>query len=146
MLIRIMDKSEDIPKLVKHIWELSDDFKYGVSIKVLRKQRSISQNRLYRLWLNIIAEETGFDDDFMHDFFRDLFLKRTRRTIKGEKRSYTRILKMSTTSLDTKQMYWYMEKIRMWCIEELSTDSERPFSLPNPDDRHLEELLDRYED
>lgn len=145
MIIRIT-KESDRQNVVDYILRFDlFDKQWLVDIKPIMQKRTLKQNRLYRLWLSVIADETGNDEDFLHDLFRGMFLPRKRQKLKGIKTVIKRIVLTSTKSLDTKQMYYYMEKIRLWTIENLSNDPDKLFRLPDPDDLHIEELIDRYE-
>lgn len=72
-----------------------------------KNTRSLSQNRYYWLYLNVIETETGNDANDLHELFKRLFLPSTDRTILG-----TSIrLPASTTELSKHDFSEYMEKI-----------------------------------
>ena len=107
--------------------------RFIVEIKVYRKQRSPSQNKLYFMWLHCISEETGNDTNVLHDFFKKKFLPwRSVPVFDDEVLQAT-----STTLLDTKEFSEYMDKIKefalKWAIE-----------LPNPGDQGYEQMIVQY--
>jgi len=69
--------------------------------------RSLSQNRYYWLYLNVIETETGNTANDLHELFKRLFLPPTNKTILN-----TSIrLPASTTDLSKNDFSEYMEKI-----------------------------------
>lgn len=88
-----------------------------VDFREIKKIRSLSQNNLYWLYLNIIEEETGEEVDDLHRIFKKKFLPFEVKEKFGEK-----FLKLtSTTELTTDQFMEYMAKI------------ERETGVPIPD-------------
>ena len=105
-------------------------FIYQVDIKEYKAKRSLQQNKLYRLWLNIIVkhvfEQKGqfFSDDDMHDWFREKLLETKIIEFRGE------IVKArkSTTKLTVAGFTEYLELIDIYCADNLG------LVLPHPDD------------
>ena len=105
-------------------------FVYQVDIKQYKAKRSTQQNRLYRLWLNIIAKyvfkQNGelLSDDDMHDWFREKLLETKIIEFRGE------IVKArkSTTKLTVSGFTEYLELIDIYCADNLG------LVLPHPDD------------
>ena len=86
---------------------------YGqVEVVVRRKRvkRSIKENNYY--WgvvIRLTADYTGFLDDEMHDAWRWKFLRKSTGKMETVR---------STTSLSTKEMEDYLEKIRTFALTE----------------------------
>jgi len=76
-------------------------------LKVFRRQRSISQNRLYWMWMACLEDETGQPRDAFHQYFSEKYLPGDLVTIKASQ-IYVR---RSTTALDTRQFTTYLDKI-----------------------------------
>jgi hypothetical protein len=71
-----------------------------ITITKYNPSRSVSQNRLYRVYLGLISDYTGDDENELHEMLKNKFLK-------GK----------STTQLDTKGFADYLEKIRRYSAE-----------------------------
>jgi len=97
----------------KYVSELKEGIDIQVDLKKKAKFRSIPQNNLYWLYLSAIEEYTGYSADELHSSFRSMFL--TDNTRKPP-------LVRSTTMLDTNQFGTYLEKIRMYVLENISSD------------------------
>jgi len=107
-----------------------------VSIKEHREIRTLSQNRLYFLYLKCIEDETGQDKDDLHFIFKSKYLQAKNIEFGGE---YHNIIK-STTELDTKQFTDYIEKIIVFASSELG------IKLPDPKDLEFEAFKEFYSD
>ena len=113
--------------LKKYIGKLKDKYiKIDVSVK--RKLRSNSQNKLYWVWLGLIAKEATRQDgekkytaDDFHLAFRKMFLNESVGVI---------VKIQSTTELDTKEFTKYLDRIQKWVWEHLSSE----FIFPLPED------------
>lgn len=88
----------------KYLDRIKEGTQITIEIKRVSKNRSLAQNRLYWLWMNIIADELGYSPDELHDSYKALFL--TDRTMKIP-------LVRSTTKLTDKQFITYLELIRI---------------------------------
>lgn len=95
-----------------------------MDIKVKRNKRSNNQNALYWLWLDIISEYTGFDSDELHNSFRAMFLTDNR--VKPP-------LVRSTSVLDTVEFTKYLDKVKLYALENISPD----LKFQNPEDLYL---------
>ncbi len=87
------------------------DGKYVMVIKEIQHSRSLQQNRLYWIWLTIIADETGHEPKEMHEYFRAEFL-----TCLDKKFPYVR----STTDLSVGEFTAYLNKIEFFATTELN--------------------------
>lgn len=97
---------------------------YQIELKIDRGNRSNNQNRYY--WgvvIEILSEHTGFTPEEIHEVLKAKFLRYTKMLPTSEEVNLSR----STKGLDTKEFEEYMEKVRMFAIQEL--DVEIP--LPN---------------
>lgn len=108
--------------------------KYAVKVTKKAEKRTLSQNRLYYLWLNCISAETGNDVEDLHEYFKLKFIGIHSRIIYGENvvRTY------STTDLNTEQFTAYLDKVQRWA------NVEQGIILPNPDDMYWEQFYNEY--
>jgi hypothetical protein len=107
---------------------------YAVKVAKKADKRTLSQNRLYYLWLNCISAETGNDVEDLHEYFKLKFIGIHSRIIYGENvvRTY------STTDLNTEQFTAYLDKVQRWA------NVEQGIILPNPDDMYWEQFYNEY--
>jgi hypothetical protein len=103
-------------------WIEKKDGKITIEVKRVRKPRSLSQNALYWLWLEIISKDTGYDPEELHSTFKSMFL--TDRTQKLP-------LVRSTSKLNKIQFGQYLDKIQRQA-------SELGIILPSPEDYYEE--------
>ncbi|QKZ15902.1 hypothetical protein [Spirosoma sp. KUDC1026] len=93
-----------------------------LTLRHVKKRRTLNQNALYWQWCSLIANETGDDRESVHAAMGRMFLPcRLSRIDKTP-------VAVSTTSLSTKEMSEYMEKIQAWAGQYLN------MTLPTPDD------------
>lgn len=80
-------------------------------IEPLKSTRSLSQNALYHLFIDVICKETGNDHNNLHEYFKREFLtpKFIRVIIKGKE--IERKIPASTTELSKTEFIDYMDKI-----------------------------------
>ena len=95
----------------KFLRSVQENFKEGELVTIilerLTKIRSIKQNRLYFLYLNIIENETGNSVEELHEFFKNKFLPPRLRIMFGEEVE----LSPTTTKLSKLAFAEYLEKI-----------------------------------
>lgn len=127
----ILTNPNDICKLTNLLNDLDLSYKWKVVLTKVKPIRSISQNKLYWSWLNLIADELGYDKEDLHLYFRQMFL--------GDKMINWIRIPISTAGLDTKQFTDYLEKIRKFAQDELN------IRLPLPDDKYFDEFYNVYE-
>lgn len=107
---------------------------YTITVAKKAETRSLSQNRLYYLWLNCIAAETGNEVELLHEYCKQKFLGVQYRVIYGEE-----VVKpLTTTDLNTEQFKAYLDKIQEWA------NVEQGIILPNPEDLYWEQFLEKY--
>ena len=78
-----------------------------VRIQQIKGKRSLRSNSLYWIWLRVIAENTGNDEDTLHRLFKGRFLPPKIVTLKGKEYKLAR----STTELDTVQFAEYLSRV-----------------------------------
>jgi hypothetical protein len=91
-----------------------DKKRFIVEFKMYRRQRSLRQNKLYRLWLRCIKDETGNSEEALHLYFKEKYLAYNHIDIFGSEV----ILRQSTRKLDTKEFTEYLENIRVEMLEQ----------------------------
>jgi hypothetical protein len=122
--------------VIQYLNRLPDDGKRrDVSITLHREKRTIPQNRLYRLWLGVIADETGYDStDDLHEAFKVMFLGT--KTVEIGRIEQT--IPISTTKLDTAQFTHFLERLEAWAGSELG------IILPHPEDAYWVDFEQKY--
>jgi len=125
------DRNQAITSLVKI--ELKDGWYFELSKR--RRVRTISQNRLERLWLACIEAETGNDSNELHDYFKQKWIAPKEVLIFGEKK-----LIYSTRDLNTIQFKNFLDKIQVFASTELS------ITLPIPEDKNWDAFYESYRD
>lgn len=109
--------------------------KYSVEITLKREIRTLSQNRLYWLYLACLEQETGNEKEALHDFFKRKWLRKNTTKLQNE----LIISVYSTTELNTVQFNQYIEKIVLFAAEE-------GIILPDPNDLSWSQFYDTYKD
>ncbi|WP_322884146.1 hypothetical protein U8C35_06345 [Sinorhizobium medicae] len=119
----IIDSVEKRKAAANYVARIASKPLMSVEIKPYKKNRSQAQNRLYRMWLGIIAETTGEDDDDLHEQLKARILGFESKIILGEA---VRMPK-STTKITVDEFSHYLN-----AVEHLAT--ELNITLPMPDD------------
>lgn len=102
-----------------------------IKIKKKWSQRSLKQNGLYYMWVDILAETFGYTKNEMHGVLKDMFGIKDRITINGKEHSSLK----STSDYSKGQMVEYMFDIETWAAGE-------GVKLPRPEDiSQLPELI-----
>lgn len=97
---------------------------WKVTIEKYTKRRTNSQNALYSKWVDIIAIDTGNDNDDVRESCCKKFCPVKEVFIFGEM-----VEKQSTKYLDTKEMSIFMDRVQAWAATDFS------IMLPLPEDR-----------
>lgn len=84
---------------------------YISSLESTKPKRSMSQNALYWLYLEIISNETGNYPEDLHEFFKRKFLPRKIVKIQGKNKTFDLEKIKSTTKLDKTEFGEYLKKI-----------------------------------
>lgn len=125
---------ENVFALIKLRVNLLTNGEYIVTINRIKSPRSIPQNKLYWLWLKLIAEETGHTDNDLHAYFKAMFLKKQYKVLFNEQVE----IEASTTRLSTKDFTTFLDKISLFASETLG------IILPKPDDIGFNEFYTNY--
>lgn len=108
---------------LKAIWGLRGNPVMTVEIKEYRPNRSTSQNRLYWMWVNVIAKEIGNEPDELHEVFKIRLLGVEMKTINGQEYAIPK----STTKLKVSEFTTYLQGVESFA-------ASLNISLPIPDD------------
>lgn len=87
--------------------EQKDGHKVVMNIGDDKAKRSLDQNALMHLYIDVIARETGHDHEELHRIFKGLFLPKKKVTLNGVDYWLTG----STTELTKAEMREYLDKI-----------------------------------
>jgi hypothetical protein len=135
-------------ELGKAVEYISSIFKKGKEVKVTqyRATRTLSQNRLLWLWLACIEKETGNDSNAMKKYYQEKFLPTNIVTIRSLTGKELKKIEMpvGTSDLDTLQFTEFLDKIKQDAEEEFTTNREKPFLLPNPEDLRFKKFAEYY--
>ena len=107
--------------------------RYRLIIERYTEPRTLSQNALMWLWFTCIEQETGTDKQDVHDYYCNLYLRRTT-IIKGKET----VIAGSTSKLNTLQMTDFLNKVKADAATELG------ITLPLPEDRYYNEFVNEY--
>lgn len=126
----IIHNESDKDRAIKYIQALNIDKPWAVDIKLYKKNRSLSQNKLYWKWITRIGDSIGYERDELHAIIADKFLpdeivEYGGKQIKKDK---------STSRLNTKEFTEYLEKIDRFAAAELG------IVLPSPEDLYYEAM------
>ena len=135
----------------------NDEGPYRVTIDKDRESTTYKQQKLYRKYIKILAEEIGLSVAVMTDQIKEKFLVmriyekdemirdsvdalRELKKHKGLHGHYMALRKVvidgvSTTSLNTKEMVEYTNEIRQWAQDEMN------ITLPVPDDQRTNNAI-----
>lgn len=126
------DKSREA--LIEMLCKLPIGKPYEITVDKYREKRTIPQNRLYWLWLTCLMDETGNSREDLHIYFKEKFLPS-----QTELFNNVEIVKTSsTTSLNTKEFKFYLERIHQFAATELE------IYLPWPEDPVFKEFDFKY--
>lgn len=103
----IIDSVEKRRAAAEFVARIASNPTMSVEVKPHRRSRSVAQNRLYWMWLHVLSEHTGYDEQELHLYFREQFLGYEPIIIR-EERVFT--LK-STTELTVRQFTDYLNRI-----------------------------------
>lgn len=110
------DKEEDKKKLFSILKTLKGG--YAIQVKKRRENRSLAFNRYYwSVVIPYIAMETGYTKEEMHDVLRRMFLSYEK---KNEITQSVDIFLLSTAKLDNAEFNEYIEKVRVFALEQLN--------------------------
>lgn len=90
---------------------LADNAGKMAFIDIPKQKRTLSQNRYYWLYLNVIEIETGNNSDDLNEFFKRKLLPPKFVIIKGKTQAHELKIPKSTTELDKIEMGEFLDKI-----------------------------------
>lgn len=126
----IITDESDKDRAINHIKALNIDKPWQMELKPYRKNRSLAQNNLYRMWVEVIANELGYTHDEMHAILSNMFGEKETVEFNGD---IVEVIK-STIKLTTKEFTDRLENIDRWAAGEMG------IVLPSPDDLIWEAL------
>lgn len=83
--------------------------KMTLILKEFKEQRTIKQNAYYRVYLTIIAQETGDDEDSLHELFKRVCLPQKKIVALGKEIQ----IPATTTKLSKSEFSEYITKIEI---------------------------------
>lgn len=107
--------------------------RYRLTIERYTEPRTVSQNALMWMWFTCIEQETGTYKQDVHDYYCNLFLRRTA-VVNGKET----VVAGSTSRLNTLQMTDFLNKVKA------DAASEFGIMLPLPADRYYQEFVNEY--
>jgi hypothetical protein len=109
------------------------DGEYALTFNKKDKNRTISQNRLFWIWMACIEHNSGTSKEDCHDYYCSLFFRR-HVSIGGMEREVV----SGTSKLNTVQFADFLKKIQADAATELS------IILPDPETKYWEEFEKYY--
>ncbi|WP_442577838.1 hypothetical protein ACSBOB_20035 [Mesorhizobium sp. ASY16-5R] len=103
----IIDTIERRKAAAAYVARLPSSPLLGVEVKPHRRSRTVEQNRLYWMWVHVVADYTGYDEQELHLLLRERFLGYEPIEIHGKT---VHTLK-STTELTVRQFTEYLNRL-----------------------------------
>jgi len=127
MDFNIQDK-DDKEQLIKHVNLLMLSGVKMVSVKEIKKKRSLNANALYWKWLSIICNYTGDDVQGLHHDLKVKFLGfEENKSIISKTEKLQNLKVKSSKKLSTNEFYNYMVQVEIFAKRFLE------ITLPTPD-------------
>ena len=108
-----------------------------IEVSMKRKQRTLNQNALFHLWIQVIADHAGYTslEDCKRDVKRALLgMREDMNKITGE----TQMVDYQTSSMTTSELSSLMDKMKVWAQTDLGC------YLPYFVDPGYEEMYQQY--
>ncbi len=108
-----------------------------IEVSMKRKQRTLNQNALFHLWIQVIADHAGYTslEDCKRDVKRALLgMREDMNKITGE----TQMVDYQTSSMTTSELSSLMDKMKAWAQTDLGC------YLPYFGDPGYEEMYQQY--
>ena len=127
---------ENLTEVYHHLGQLDWEKKYTIIIKLFRKNRSLHQNKLYWVWLNVLEEHsnTGYRKEWFHAYYKAKFLGVNQYNLFGDV-VYEQV---STTKLNSEEFNVYLEKINQHALETCNC------LLPWPESPGYDQMVSQY--
>lgn len=125
-LIYITNDERSLKQLAEYLDYLNKDkhedkqVEYIINMKLNRPVRSDSQNKRYWAILQIIAKETGYSTDELHEVFKRRF---------NGKWVLDEMIGQSTSGLDSKDFSIYCKKVEVYAEDTFG------IKIPRPEDK-----------
>lgn len=113
----------NISALIKKEIPFFEGKRVEISIQKLKSTRTVRQNRLWWLYMKIIADELGYDKDTIHEIAKYKFLKRE---LVNEKTGECFEFVGSSANLSKSEFSDLVERLRRWASESFG------IVLPDP--------------
>ena len=126
----IVRNESDKDRAISRIKALCMDKPWQMECKLYKKNRSLSQNKLYFMWMKVIGDSIGYTSEEMHAIMADEFLTTEFVEYGGNKIKRDK----STSRLNTKEFTEYLENIDRWAASEMG------IVLPSPEDLYFEAM------
>lgn len=120
---------------LNNVLSLLRNGQHTISISKRKEKRSLDQNSLFWVWMKAISDETGQDQQDVHDYCCSLFLKRQ---IKINNQIKTVV--GGTSKLSKEAFTEFLQKI------QADASSELGIRLPVPEDKQFEEFYSLYKE
>lgn len=136
-LIYVTNDDRSLKQLAEYLDYLNKDkhkekqVEYVIEIKKNRPVRSDSQNKRYWAILQIIAKETGYSTDELHEVFKRRF---------NGKWVLDEMIGQSTSGLDSKEFSIYCKKVEVYADETFG------IKIPHPEDKFYNSWLQMAKD
>lgn len=108
-----------------------------IEVSMKRKQRTLNQNALFHLWIQVIADHAGYTslEDCKRDVKRALLgMREDMNKITGE----TQMVDYQTSAMTTSELSSLMDKMKVWAQTDLGC------YLPYFGDPGYEEMYQQY--
>jgi len=111
-MIKFKLNANNVNNLISLIKELDLQSLWDVNIKPFKHTRSLDQNERYWKMITEIGNHIGYEKDEMHELMAYKFLSEEKKIGNDD------IVKIkSTSSLTTKEMSEYQDRIESWAID-----------------------------
>lgn len=127
---------EELSSLVSQMINLLDEGPYKVYVYDLKKGRSLAGNRyMWGVVYKAISDYTGYTAKQIHEASKKMFLNPEYVTINGQEIEITG----STAKSDSPEFWQYIERIRVWYMENVG------LRIPLPNELSDDELAAAYD-
>lgn len=103
----------DVDGVINHLKTIRGDVQVIAGKR--KRQRTLSMNALYWVWLEVIERETGNNKNDIHAYMKTKFLKRTKQVFGA-----VHEVVLSSALLDTLDFSRYMASVKQFALDELN--------------------------
>ena len=132
----MVDSKLALTRVEQYLAGLDPEKKWIVKVERYRSRRSLAQNRLLHMWMQVVSEEYYLSHGQYHapevwkEYFKQMFLGDDVSIVLG---SHV-ILPKKTSALNTRDMSEFLNKTEMYCAVEFE------ISLPRPEDLFIDAM------